>query len=153
MKTFAIPLKGSTLRWVERILLVVAVLCLGSWAYAWLDSAYFQYRENRILDEAPGSAPRTASPSPPPAAETDALGSFQPKTPEPRRQPLAEGELVGRIEIPRLGVSSIVLEGVESKTLRRGVGHIPETAPPGAGGNIGLAAHRDSFFPRPQRYS
>lgn len=146
MKTFALPLKKSTLRWVERVLLIVALLCLGSWAYAWLDSAYYQYRENRILDEA-ASNESQASPSKAPAAETDALGSFHPQTAErPRRQPLSEGELVGRIEIPRLGVSSIVLEGVENRTLRRGVGHIPETAPPGTGGNIGLAAHRDSFF-------
>jgi sortase A len=147
MKTFAIPLKKSTLRWVERALLVVAALCLGSWAYAWLDSAYYQYRENRILDESLSDAPRQAPASrpQPSAAETDALGSFQPRAPE-RRQPLEEGALMGRIEIPRLGVSSIVLEGVDSKTLRRGVGHIPETAPPGTDGNIGLAAHRDSFF-------
>jgi len=148
MKSLAIPLKKSTLRWVERVLLAVAVLCLGSWVYAWIDSAYYQYRENQILDESLSQAqqaPPTAQSS---AAETDSLGSFQPRaTPqEPPRKPLAQGELVGRIEIPRLGISTIVLEGVDSKTLRRGVGHIPETAPPGAGGNVGLAAHRDSFF-------
>jgi sortase A len=149
MKSIAIPLKKPILRWIERILVAVAVLCLGSWVYAWIDSAYYQYRENRILDE-PSSrlqkAPPAASSS---AAETDALGSFQPKAPlqePPPRKPLAEGELVGRIEIPRLGISSIVLEGVAAKTLRRGVGHIPDTAPPGTGGNVGLAAHRDSFF-------
>jgi hypothetical protein len=34
MKSIAIPLKKSTLRWVERVLLAVAVLCLGSWVYA-----------------------------------------------------------------------------------------------------------------------
>ena len=53
---------------------------------------------------------------------------------------------MARIEIPRLDVSAIVLEGVDKKTLRRGVGRIPETALPGDGGNVGLAAHRDSFF-------
>ena len=148
MKSLAIPLKKPILRWIERILLIVAILCLGSWAYAWIDSAYYQYRENQILDESLSQAPE-APPSQSPAAETDSLGSFQPRSDipqEPPRKPLAEGELVGRIEIPRLGISTIVLEGVDSKTLRRGVGHIPETAPPGAGGNVGLAAHRDSFF-------
>jgi sortase A len=147
MKSLATPLKKSTLRWVERVLLAVAVLCLGSWVYAWIDSAYYQYRENQILDETLSKAPEPASQSS--AAETDSLGSFQPRSAvpqEPPRKPLAQGELVGRLEIPRLGLSTIVLEGVDSKTLRRGVGHIPETAPPGAGGNVGLAAHRDSFF-------
>ncbi len=153
MKSIAIPLdKKSALRWIERILLAVAILCLGSWVYSWIDSAYYQYRENRILDEslsqqqaqeAPPAAPSSAS-------ETDSLGTFQPRSApppqEPPRKPLAEGELVGRIEIPRLGISTIVLEGVDGKTLRRGVGHIPETASPGTPGNVGLAAHRDSFF-------
>jgi sortase A len=145
MKSIAIPLKKSTLRWIERALLVVAILCLGSWVYAWVDSAYYQYRENQILDESLSKAPEAPSS----ASETDSLGSFQPRSAppqEPPRKPQAAGELVGRIEIPRLGISSIVLEGVDTKTLRRGVGHIPETAPPGAGGNVGLAAHRDSFF-------
>ena len=52
---------------------------------------------------------------------------------------------MGRIEIPRVGVSAVVLEGSDDTTLRRGVGHIPETSLPGVG-NVGLAAHRDSFF-------
>jgi sortase A len=149
MKSIAIPLKKSTLRWVEGVLLAVAVLCLGSWVYAWIDSAYYQYRQNQILDESLSKAPEAAAPSHPSAAETDSLGSFQPRSAPPQEPPpkrLVEGELVGRIEVPRLGISTIVLEGIDSKTLRRGVGHIPETAPPGAGGNVGLAAHRDSFF-------
>jgi sortase A len=153
MKSLAISLKKKpALLWAERILLVVAVLCLGSWAYAWIDSAYYQYRENQILDESLSQAPETAPPSQSQtsASETDSLGSFQPRQPAPPpqelRKPLTEGELVGRIEIPRLGISTIVLEGVGTKTLRRGVGHIPETAPPGGAGNVGLAAHRDSFF-------
>ncbi|HEY7216020.1 MAG TPA: class D sortase, partial [Thermoanaerobaculia bacterium] len=76
----------------------------------------------------------------------DALGSFHgPAVSQPRR-PKVEGTLVGRIEIPRVGVSAIVLEGITNKTLRRGVGHIPETSLPGAEGNAGLAGHRDSFF-------
>ena|SRR3982751_2315146 len=148
MKSTAISVKKPVLLWLERILFGVALVCLGAWLYSWLDSAYYQYRENKLLDESLSQqAPPAASAS---AAETDSLGSFQPRAaPQPappRKPPLAEGELVGRIEIPRLGISTIVLEGVDTKTLRRGVGHIPETATPGADGNVGLAAHRDSFF-------
>ena len=135
-------MKRSRLRWLERGLLLVAALCLGFWVYVWLDAAYVQHRDNEILD----AAPATALPLPTPAAQTDSLGSFQ-AAPPPEPHPVAEeGSLVGRIEIPRLGVSAIVLEGVDSSTLRRGVGHIPETPLPGGSGNVGLAAHRDSFF-------
>jgi sortase A len=56
--------------------------------------------------------------------------------------------MVGRIEIPRLGVSAIIKAGTDARTLQLAVGHIPGTALPGEAGNIGLAAHRDTFFRR-----
>jgi sortase A len=45
-----------------------------------------------------------------------------------------------------LAVSVIVLEGDDPKTLRRGVGRIPETAKPGEPGNLAIVGHRDTFF-------
>ena len=62
----------------------------------------------------------------------------------------ATGSLVGRLEIPRLRLSAIVLEGSDSRTLDLGVGRIPETAEPGESGNVVLSGHRDTFF-RPLR--
>jgi len=64
--------------------------------------------------------------------------------------PTATGGLIGRIEIPRLGLSVIVVEGVDRLILRRSVGHIPGTALPGYPGNVGISGHRDTFF-RPLR--
>ena len=58
--------------------------------------------------------------------------------------------LIGRIEIPRLGLSAVVVEGTDRTTLRRAVGHIVGTGLAGQPGNVGLAAHRDTFF-RPLR--
>jgi sortase A len=148
--------RRSPLRWIERALLLVAVLCLGYWGYAWLDSAYVQYHDNQILDAAPDSntaasstlaASQTTAQDGTAASGTDPLTGFQSPAGGGPAQPAAnEGSLVGRVEIPRLGVSAIVLEGVEATTLRRGVGHIPDTPLPGSAGNVGLAAHRDSFF-------
>jgi len=57
-----------------------------------------------------------------------------------------EGDLLGRIEIPRLGMTVAILEGTKSPTLRLGVGHIGGTALPGGPGNIGIAGHRDTYF-------
>jgi sortase A len=54
--------------------------------------------------------------------------------------------LIGRIEIPRLLLSAVVVEGVDKTALRRAVGHIPGTALPGQAGNVGVAGHRDTFF-------
>jgi len=54
--------------------------------------------------------------------------------------------LVGRIEIPRIGLSAIVAEGIEESTLRKAVGHLPETPFPGEPGNVALAGHRETHF-------
>jgi len=58
--------------------------------------------------------------------------------------------LIGRIEIPRLGLSAVVIEGDDARTLRRAIGHMPGTPMPGHAGNIALTGHRDTFF-RPLR--
>jgi sortase A len=62
-------------------------------------------------------------------------------------KPLEPGELIGRIDIPRLKVSAAVAEGDDEKTLGKAVGHLPETPLPWhRRGNVALAAHRDGLF-------
>ena len=57
-----------------------------------------------------------------------------------------DGKPIGVIEIPRLGISSVVLEGDDTAALLLGVGHLSDTPLPWHGGNTVLAAHRDTFF-------
>lgn len=64
----------------------------------------------------------------------------------PRQQRMGDSHFVGRMEVSRISISSVVLEGVGKPVLRRAVGHIPGTALPGQGGNVGIAGHRDMFF-------
>jgi sortase A len=61
-----------------------------------------------------------------------------------------EGGVIGEMEVPRLGLKVIVVQGDSSRILRRAVGHIRETALPGESGNVALTGHRDTFF-RPLR--
>ena len=62
-------------------------------------------------------------------------------------RPEAEvGKPIGSIEIPRLGLSSVVLEGDDAAALLLGVGHLSDTPLPWHDGNTVLAAHRDTFF-------
>jgi len=65
---------------------------------------------------------------------------------EPISARLSEGDLLGKLEIPRLDLSVMMMEGIAEETLRLGGGHIPGTAFPGRPGNSGFAAHRDTFF-------
>jgi LPXTG-site transpeptidase (sortase) family protein len=58
----------------------------------------------------------------------------------------ATGSVLGRLEIPSLDLSVMLVQGTDAWTLNRAVGHIEGTALPGRNGNIGIAGHRDGFF-------
>jgi sortase A len=62
----------------------------------------------------------------------------------------SRGDVIGELQIPRLDISVVIFEGDDAGILRIGAGHIPWTALPAASGNIGIAAHRDTYF-RPLR--
>lgn len=128
------------LRWTQRVLLTCAASLLGYCGFALFDAWAFDKRESlefeRWLQKERGIsrvAPQAVPPAPrqgPPATAIDGL--------------------IGRMEITRLRISAVVIEGTAAATLRRAVGHIFGTGLPGEPGNIGLAGHRDTFF-RPLR--
>jgi len=68
------------------------------------------------------------------------------RTAELWMQPPGPGELIGRLRIDRIGLSAIVLEGVDGKTLQLAAGHLPATPLPGDPGRVTLAGHRDQIF-------
>jgi sortase A len=125
--------RPALLRWLERLLLVVGIVCIGYYGYVSAETMLYQAYENRELDAILAS--RT-----PPAPDM-AIPNRTPRLATP-------GETVGRIEIPRLGVSAIIKAGTDARTLQLAVGHISGTALPGEPGNVGLAGHRDTFFRR-----
>jgi sortase A len=53
---------------------------------------------------------------------------------------------VGRIEIERLGLSAMIVDGDTHAKLRQGVAHLLHSAYPGERGNVALAGHRDTYF-------
>jgi sortase A len=128
----------SILLWAQRALLAGAVSLLGYCAFVLLDSWTFQRQQNRELDRL-----RDAQPAASVTTETPQSGL--PLAPEDPPTVAPDG-LIGRIEITRLGLSAVVVAGIDKRTLRRAVGHIPGTALPGQAGNVGIAGHRDTFF-------
>jgi sortase A len=127
------------LRWTRRGLFVVAFSLLAYCGFVLLDAWSFQREADRRLERMLTS-------------QLEAAGVRQASTPaSPQPSPkVAPGGLIGRIDIPRLGISVIVVEGTAARTLRRSVGHIRGTALPGEPGNVGISGHRDTFF-RPLR--
>jgi sortase A len=53
--------------------------------------------------------------------------------------------VLGQFDVPRLGLSYVLLEGTDSRTLDAG-GHVEGTGLPGSAGNISIAGHRDRHF-------
>jgi sortase A len=60
--------------------------------------------------------------------------------------PLRPGDTLAKLIIPRLDAELYVVEGDDAGDLRRGPGHLPGTALPGADGNCIIAGHRDTHF-------
>lgn len=115
------------LRWSQMVLLAGAAGMLGYCAFVLVDTWIYQRQASQQFDQAH-------------------LGPRAPRGPGDDATP----GLLGRMEIPRLGMSMIVAEGTGEATLRRAGGHIAGTALPGHPGNIGIAGHRDTLF-RPLR--
>ena len=63
----------------------------------------------------------------------------------PPTAPPPEGEPVGIITIPKIGVSNVIVEGVSKADLKKGPGHYPNTPLPGQAGNSGIAGHRTTY--------
>src|SRR5580704_817829 len=104
-------MSGAT-KWMERCLWAIGFLALAAWFGVWFNARQQQAEGNRELDR------RLETPR---GKEASRAHSISP------RARLAEGALVGRIEIPRLHVSTIVFEGTGDSVLSIGVGHLSGT--------------------------
>ncbi len=122
-----LPTRGRwLLRWSQRLLIIIGTLALGYVGFTLLDARLYQVAAKSALEsqihfeeEHQESQPKAA---------------------------VKMGDLLGRVDIPRLGISVAVLQGISSRILRLGVGHIEGTPLPGETGNTGIAGHRDTFF-------
>lgn len=108
----------------EFALLGVGLGCLGTYGYVTIEGRRLQ-RENVARFER--------------AAATDVP------------QAVAAGSLVGMLEVPRLRLSTPVVEGDDETALQASVGHLPDTPLPWQPGNSALAGHRDGLFRPLQR--
>lgn len=80
--------------------------------------------------------------------EQQALASELQKTwsnPQLAEQKPDLGEGIAVIKIPKIGVNSVVVEGVEVNDLKKGPGHYPESSLPGEYGNTVISGHRTTY--------
>ena len=120
-------------RWIEQVLLFTGLTLLGMWGGVEIASRAWQAWQSHVFDQqVHDQQARSTSPTPRAPA---------PKNPTPKK-----GDVLGRLSIPRLDVSTMVREGDDDGVLSLAAGHIPGTALPGQNGNMAVAGHRDTIF-------
>lgn len=107
------------------LLILVGMIALTWVGFQYVSSAWFD-RETRASLESLRRAPQPES--------------------TPRPSTMAVGQAIGTLEITRVGLSGVVVEGDSDAVLDRAIGHLPDTPLPWHDGNSALAAHRDTIF-------
>jgi len=140
--TVSLPAKAAKRmsRIAQYVFAAIGALALGYWATVFVSARLFQTKEaHDFARELQAKVAR------------EKMASRSDSAKEGEEQPPREGAVIAELGIPRLGLSTMVVEGVEDGELKLAAGHIPGTALPGKQGNIGIAGHRDTFF-RPLRF-
>jgi sortase A len=115
-------------RWSRRLLFITGTLALGYVGFTLIDATFYQVSAKRSLEN-----------------QIQIMKEHKVGQPKPT---VKKGDILGRIDVPRLGMSVAVLQGTSSRMLRLGAGHIEGTPFPWESGNSGIAGHRDTFFRR-----
>ena len=104
----------------EWLLLGLGLGCLGIYAYENVEARRFQAEQTAVF-------------------ERDARA-------EKEVTDFRTGTLIGMLDVPRLELSTPVIQGDDTRTLKRAVGHLPDTPMPWDEGNSAIAGHRDGLF-------
>ena len=121
---------GFTLAWQEPVSAIYARITqdrLGG-DLADLEAAKPTPLERRTLDELAGAERRLA---------------FLARSLKRR---LGRGDAAGRIRIPAIGASYVVVDGTDAASLRKGPGLYPQTPFPGVRGTVAIAGHRTTYL-------
>jgi sortase A len=113
---------GLLLLIVEMSLLLLSLGALGMVTMTTVEGWQFRRLEENRLDSAPDRS----------------------EDGETRKQRTSRA--IARLEIPRLKLTELIVEGTEGALLDLAPGRIPETDAFGGDGTVGIAGHRDTHF-------
>jgi sortase A len=130
-----------------RALTTIGVLILLFAAYQlWGTGIYTSHQQSNLrqqfasdLRKAPPATIPTTRPGPPSTATTTTT------TTQPSPPPPPTGDALARIQIPKIGLDDIVVNGIGVDDLRKGPGHYPFSPLPGQKGNSAIAGHRTTY--------
>ena len=140
-------------RWLGTILIVAGVLSLF-WAFLiwrWQDpftAMYTAYQQRELRSQYQHQLEDFHPPPAPPRAGRD-LASYElsiAQAAKRYRRSLHEGDAIGRIIVPRLGLKMVFVNGTDTHTLEKGPGRQLSTFMPGEGKLIYIAGHRTTYL-------
>ena len=155
-RTAAAPRASGRSRWARRVGTALIVLGVGVLAWTlvvwqWNDpftSLYTRWQQRQLESDYAALVEQ----QPPPPKPSVATGA---PAPDPEaviraeatrfRKSVGEGDAIGRIVIPRLGVNMIVVNGTDTDTLKKGPGRYLGTSMPGQGQLVYIAGHRTTY--------
>jgi len=133
------------LRWFGRALVAAGTLVLLFLAYQLYGTDVLNHRSQAELRRHFEARVHHAEMTPAGSAALE-LGSptaTPTVAPPPPRPDLRSG--VALLEIPKINLSAVVVEGVEVPDLKKGPGHYPGTPLPGQPGNVVISGHRTTY--------
>ena len=140
------------LRALSTVLIIAGVLLLSDAALtvAWQEPVSALYA--RIVQDRLGDDLRDLELAKPSARDLAALRSLEDQRARMAflarslRRTSDPGDAVGRIRIPRIGASFVVVYGSDAASLRKGPGIYDDSPFPGAPGTVAIAGHRTTYL-------
>ncbi|MGZ8695613.1 MAG: sortase [Gaiellaceae bacterium] len=139
-------------RWLGTILIVAGVLSLA-WAlliWRWQDpftALYTSWQQRELRNEYQRQL-EDFHPPPAPVGTGRDLARYELSIADAARRyrrGLHEGQAIGRIVVPRLGLHMVFVNGTQEQTLKEGPGRERSTFMPGEGKLIYIAGHRTTY--------
>jgi len=138
-------------RWLGTLLIAVGVLVLA-WAFVvwkWNDpftALYTHFKQSHLSAEY-RQIDSTYRPLPaPPGVSVAAEERIVRKEATRYRSAVGIGKPIGRIQVPRLGLNMILVDGTDHDSLKEGPGRDPRTFMPGQGELVYIAGHRTTYL-------
>lgn len=134
--------------WFGRVLLATGVLVLAFVAFQlWGTGLHEAQAQNDLTAQFDALlAARSSTAQSPSTTIPERPRSTLPPRPAPAADLAPQiGDPIGRLQIPKLQLDKIVVQGVPLVELDRAPGHYPQTPFPGQAGNAAIAGHRTTY--------
>jgi sortase A len=133
------PTGGKVLRWTGRALIGTGTLILLFLAYQLWGTGFITSRHQNDLKHKFFAGVKRAGPAASPTPGTT-LTVTAPRAVKPNL-----GTGIALLEIAKINLSMVVVEGVAVEDLKLGPGHYPGTPLPGEPGNVVISGHRTTY--------